>query len=57
MPIECDEILKISLIKYLKAQLSELAKSLHSPASLRSNLEILNYKIRIMGGRIKELGW
>lgn len=47
MPIEGDEILKISFIKYLKAQSLELATSLHSTASLRSNLEILNYKVRI----------
>ena len=49
MPIECDEILKISFIKYLKAQSMELAKSLHSTVSIRSNLKILSYKIRIVG--------
>lgn len=35
MPIECDEILKISFIKYLEVQSLELARSLHPAASLK----------------------
>lgn len=35
MPIECDEILKISFIKYLKVQSLKLASSLRSTARLK----------------------
>lgn len=49
LPIDCDEILNVSFIKYLKVQSLELTRSLHSTTSLKEqfrNLELQNENTR-----------